>query len=134
MRANRWIAAAAFAAGTAGCAAPTPTPDGNALYQRYCASCHGTTGLGDGPAAAALATPPTNLATLRPNVPQLMQVIDGRLAVRAHGTSAMPVWGEAFEEIHLDDAYAKRTALLQVQALAEYVASLAHAGGAAPSH
>jgi hypothetical protein len=60
-----------------------------------------------------------------------MQVIDGRFAVRAHGTSAMPVWGEVFEAMHLDDAHAKRTALQQVQALADHVARLA-AGGAAP--
>jgi mono/diheme cytochrome c family protein len=45
--------------------APTPTPEppvatgpdaaeGEAIYQVYCASCHGPRGEGDGPAAAAL--------------------------------------------------------------------------------
>jgi hypothetical protein len=59
-----------------------------------------------------------------------MEVIDGRTTLRAHGTSAMPVWGNVFEQVHLDDAHAKRTALLQVQALAEYVVSLASGKGA----
>ena len=34
---------------------------GSQVYQTYCASCHGKTGLGDGLAAAALTPPPRNL-------------------------------------------------------------------------
>jgi hypothetical protein len=66
---------------------------------------------------------------------RLMRVIDGRTSIRAHGTSAMPVWGTVFEQGLLDDAHAKRTALLQVQALADYVRRLAPArrrGSATP--
>lgn len=33
---------------------------GSRLYEQHCAACHGATGAGDGPAAAALATPPAN--------------------------------------------------------------------------
>ena len=33
---------------------------GRKIYQKLCWSCHGTTGIGDGPAAAALTTAPTN--------------------------------------------------------------------------
>lgn len=40
------------------------TPDaiekGHALYQQDCSACHGATGQGNGPAAAALATKPRN--------------------------------------------------------------------------
>lgn len=132
MRAEIWIAMTLLATA---CGSTAPSPNGDALFTRYCASCHGATGQGDGPAAAALTPRPTNLTTLTTDVPKLMHVIDGRFAVRAHGTSAMPVWGEVFEQVHLDDAYAKRTALLQVQALADYVARLASGGGAAaPPH
>ena len=134
MRADLWVAIAVLTTVAAGCGAPAPSQDGKVLYDRYCASCHGVTGLGDGPAAEALSPRPTNLTTLATGLPQLMQVIDGRFAVRAHGTSAMPVWGEVFEQVHLDDAYAKRTALLQVQALADYVARLAAPGGGVPPH
>jgi mono/diheme cytochrome c family protein len=34
--------------------------EGKALYDRLCASCHGATGAGNGPAAAAFKTAPTN--------------------------------------------------------------------------
>ena len=37
---------------------------GGALYAERCASCHGATGAGDGPAAAALDPKPADLATV----------------------------------------------------------------------
>lgn len=39
------------------------TKAGQALYVRTCAACHGKTGLGDGPKAKSLKTPPTNFTT-----------------------------------------------------------------------
>lgn len=36
-------------------------PDGRVLYLRYCASCHGERGRGDGPDATLFAAPPRNL-------------------------------------------------------------------------
>lgn len=38
--------------------------DGYRYFVRYCASCHGTDGLGDGPVAKTLVTPPANLRKL----------------------------------------------------------------------
>jgi mono/diheme cytochrome c family protein len=35
---------------------------GKKLYQANCSSCHGASGLGDGPAAQALNPPPANIA------------------------------------------------------------------------
>src|ERR1700681_1635284 len=37
---------------------PLDTAEGHALYFRNCASCHGMSGAGDGPAAHTLSTPP----------------------------------------------------------------------------
>jgi mono/diheme cytochrome c family protein len=37
---------------------------GEKLYQQNCASCHGVTGLGNGPAGATLNPPPSNIALL----------------------------------------------------------------------
>jgi mono/diheme cytochrome c family protein len=94
---------------------------GAVLYARYCASCHGPQGRGDGPAAPALSPHPSDLTRSTASVPDLMRVIDGRRRVVAHGTSAMPVWGQVFEESLIDDAHARRTALHQVQTLADWV-------------
>jgi mono/diheme cytochrome c family protein len=38
--------------------------DGKALYDKSCASCHGTAGKGDGPAAKAFKSIPTDLSAL----------------------------------------------------------------------
>lgn len=56
------LAAAAALAGIAGLdaqpAAPSASASGKDVYNRYCTSCHGQYGLGDGPAAAFLAPTP----------------------------------------------------------------------------
>ena len=39
-------------------AAPANIEQGKAIYKTYCASCHGETGKGDGPAAGVLKPPP----------------------------------------------------------------------------
>lgn len=47
-------------------ATPTVISAGETLYQANCASCHGSEGAGDGPAAQGLSPPPANLRwTLR---------------------------------------------------------------------
>ena len=38
--------------------------DGQKYFVRYCASCHGTNGTGDGPVAKSLNKPPANLRLL----------------------------------------------------------------------
>lgn len=40
---------------------PPNVPKGEALFNTHCAACHGTSGRGDGPAAAALKPAPANL-------------------------------------------------------------------------
>jgi mono/diheme cytochrome c family protein len=75
---------------------------GQIIYQRYCASCHGTAGKGDGPMARDLSVVPTDLTRLaKANkgifpFSHVVQVIDGRKTMRGHGTPDMPVWGEIF--------------------------------------
>ncbi len=74
--------------------------DGRKYFVRYCASCHGTDGAGDGPVAKSLARPPANLRLLADKyglplpAARIAEFIDGRDASRAHGTADMPVWGE----------------------------------------
>jgi len=89
-----WFAASATAGGK------DDVRDGQKYFVRYCASCHGTSGTGDGPVAKSLTKPPANLRMLSDKygsplpAARLAQLIDGRDAVRAHGTADMPVWGE----------------------------------------
>jgi mono/diheme cytochrome c family protein len=109
---------------------PLPLVQGEALYHRYCATCHGLAGLGDGPVAESLTPKPADLTRLKEKyggrypLDEVMRAIDGRRTIRAHGTSAMPVWGEVFEAELQEAPHTKRTALLQVQAIAEYIRTL----------
>jgi mono/diheme cytochrome c family protein len=105
-------------------AAEAAEPGGAVLYRRYCASCHGAGGHGDGPAAAAMCPPPTNLTRIQREERELMALIAGRRPVRAHGSSAMPIWGVVFEESLIETPHARRTALLRLQELARYVRTL----------
>jgi mono/diheme cytochrome c family protein len=74
-----------------------------ATYLQYCSSCHGDGGKGDGVVSGFLRPKPTDLTKLSKgnggNLPYgaLMQVIDGRTSIRAHGDPDMPVWGEVFK-------------------------------------
>jgi mono/diheme cytochrome c family protein len=77
---------------------------GRILYVTYCQSCHGLAGRGDGPAAASLRAPPPDLTRLwkRYGTPldheRLVEYIDGRQLIAAHGPREMPVWGSEFFE------------------------------------
>ena len=80
----------------------TSPSSGKEMYMAYCASCHGQDGEGNGPAAAALKTHPTNLTILAaknggkfPEV-HVVAVIKGDNLTPAHGNKAMPVWGPVF--------------------------------------
>ncbi|MGI9433073.1 MAG: c-type cytochrome [Myxococcota bacterium] len=95
-----------MALGTAHSETQTAKPGGpgSVLYLTYCESCHGVAGLGDGPAAASLRTPPADLTQLwkRYGTPldrkRLAEYIDGRMLTSYHGAESreMPIWGEEF--------------------------------------
>jgi mono/diheme cytochrome c family protein len=75
------------------------------MYANYCAVCHGTSGKGDGPAAAALKTPPPDLTVLAqknggkyPGM-HVSSVIRGDADLPAHGSKDMPVWGPLFRTL-----------------------------------
>jgi len=86
-------------------AADNDVTDGHRYFIQYCASCHGQDGLGDGPVAKSLSMPPANLRKLgdKYGMPlpahRIAELIDGRDTIRAHGTHAMPVWGERLYEV-----------------------------------
>ncbi|MFG5381805.1 c-type cytochrome [Yoonia sp. R2-816] len=86
-------------------AAPAVAQDaqeGEALYQFYCATCHGTAAVGNGPMSPSLVVRPADLTTLSTRndgvfpVIRVVMRIDGRDPLVSHG-SAMPVYGDFFE-------------------------------------
>ncbi len=82
--------------------------DGKVMFENYCAACHGVTAKGDGPAASALKTKPTDLTMLSfnnngvfPEV-RVRRYIEGLDEVAAHGTRDMPIWGDLFKSLGRD--------------------------------
>ncbi len=73
--------------------------NGEQLYHRFCASCHGERAEGDGPVASFFKIAPpdlTHLATRRGGqypAEDVRKIIDGRDARGPHGSRQMPVWG-----------------------------------------
>jgi hypothetical protein len=75
---------------------------GQALYERYCTSCHGIDATGVGPLIPVLEVQPANLTRLSANnggtfpLIRVVKRIDGRDPLVSHG-SPMPVYGDFFE-------------------------------------
>jgi cytochrome c5 len=103
---------------------------GEYTFQRYCASCHGESGKGDGPVSSGIPIRVPDLTTLQQRMgdsfPEevLRRIIDGRNAVIYHGTRYMPVWGyEFWVEEGADDAARQRVDRIVAQ-LVEYLRSI----------
>ena len=110
------------------------------MYRTWCASCHGTQGKGDGPAAAALKKPPADLTQIAKKnggkfpTEKIQNYIDGTSAVAAHGSRDMPVWGAFFRQLgdNAEFTYHERSRTVtmrlrereRVVTLANYVESL----------
>jgi mono/diheme cytochrome c family protein len=83
----------------------TSPASGKEMFADYCASCHGAEGKGNGPAAAALKTPPANLTVLSQknggNYPamKIASILRGDADLSAHGSKEMPVWGPLFRSV-----------------------------------
>jgi mono/diheme cytochrome c family protein len=103
---------------------------GRQLYMRFCASCHGPTGNGDGPVGSQLEVMVPNLTGLsrrygdRFNQAQMREIIDGRASVIAHGTRTMPVWGYEFWVDEGADMEAEAAVRTIVDKLIAYIRSL----------
>jgi len=95
---------------------------GAETYGKYCASCHGKLGKGDGPVAEVLKIAPSDLTALAktyegkfPRGYVSAVLIFGK-RVTSHGSDDMPVWGAQFRKIdpehdrsgqkHIDDLVA----------------------------
>jgi len=98
------------------------TVSGKDTFVKYCATCHGMEGKGDGPVGKVLKIPPTDLTTLAKNSEGkfpagfVAAVLKFGRNLAAHGSPDMPVWGSRFRTIdpvhdptgqrHVDDVVA----------------------------
>ncbi len=101
-----WLLVALLAAaGQSQAGDPDPFADysGAQLFARFCASCHGTLGFGDGPVAPSLKVMIPDLTELSKRSggrfpdERVREIIDGRAVLPSHGTRPMPVWGYELE-------------------------------------
>ena len=106
--------------------------DGDILFSNLCASCHGASGMGDGPAAPALKKEVPDLTVLSANnggvYPRDMveDVITGKNRVVAHGSIDMPVWGQLFMDLRPDWNKLRRQGFVdeRIETLTTHVESL----------
>jgi mono/diheme cytochrome c family protein len=78
--------------------AEDPSRWGETEYLRYCGACHGDDAGGNGPVSSVLSPHPPALTSLHvkfgnPLSTRFVEYVAGTTMPRAHGTSAMPVWG-----------------------------------------
>lgn len=113
-----------------GSLAPFDTYSGEQLYGRFCASCHGPAGRGDGPVAPTLKIVVPDLTGIAARnggrFPQerIRGIVDGRAVIPAHGTRYMPVWGYELEAQAPDDQPGRAAAQTMIDRLVGYLESL----------
>ncbi len=97
---------------------------GQAIFNRYCAPCHGSEGIGNGPVAPSLKEKPPDLTRIQKAGEafpkgQIHDIIDGERVISAHGSRQMPVWGRVLRS---ESTY--RRAQEDIQLLVQYLESI----------
>ncbi|WP_243302754.1 c-type cytochrome [Geothrix oryzisoli] len=105
----------------------TSPASGPEMYQAYCATCHGSTGRGDGPAAKSLKHAVPDLTTLARRGQglfprdQVGRVILGEAGSTGHGTEDMPEWRPVFRSLNSSQ---EPVVHMRVTNLTKYIESL----------
>jgi len=103
-------------------ASATNATAGRETFLKFCASCHGTSGHGDGPVVFSLRAPPPDLTTLTKRhdgkypAGYVSAVLNFGRSLSSHGSEDMPVWGPRLRNLdpvrdptgqqHVDDLVA----------------------------
>jgi mono/diheme cytochrome c family protein len=138
-RSRKRVAAAVALAviGALGAAAPAYVQtfgladySGEEVYLTFCGSCHGPEGRGNGPVASTLNVLVPDLTRLSerndgrfPGL-EVLETIDGRAPIVAHGPRTMPVWGYEFWIEEGADIAAEATARDVIERLVEHLRSI----------
>lgn len=107
----------------------TPLNNGKQMYVNYCAPCHGVDGKGNGPAAAALKTQPTDLAALSKThggkfpATHIESVLEFGVANPPHSKAEMPIWGPVLGSVDSAPSEANERAL-RISNLSRYLQTL----------
>ena len=123
------IAAIALLAGPVH-AAEYVAMSGKELYLRFCASCHGDSGRGNGAVAGSFAVEVPDLTLLARRYggefprDRVARIIDGRFIIASHGSRTMPVWGEDLSRAEIGNPEAERATEIIITRLADYLWTL----------
>ena len=99
-------------------------------FERYCATCHGVDGKGEGVMSGFLKKKPADLTQISKKnggefpFHRTMQFIDGTTDVRAHGDPDMPVWGEVFAHETRGSPSQQAEIRTKILQITEYVRSI----------
>ena len=120
----------------AACAHAPPQRDvssmsGAEMYETFCASCHGATGLGDGPVAPLIKIRVPDLTRIAHRnggefpTQDVRRTIDGRFDRPAHGPRDMPVWGwQFYSNDALPESTERARVTMLIDRLVEYLRSI----------
>jgi mono/diheme cytochrome c family protein len=103
---------------------------GAQLFQRFCASCHGIRGEGNGPVAPFFKLLPPDLTRLaRRNkgdfpADKIYSIIDGRSHILPHGSREMPIWGLQFSTAEDNPDKQEAQTTLIISRLVEHLRSI----------
>ncbi len=80
-----------------------PVDRGRYLYALHCATCHGGSGLGDGPSGQALLYPPSDLTRVAERrggvfaAAKIAAHLNGQIPHPSHGSADQPIWGPGLQ-------------------------------------
>ncbi len=103
---------------------------GAQLYSRFCASCHGEKGLGDGVVAGSFKIMVPDLTRIARRhggtfpEEQVRKIIDGRKTLPPHGSREMPVWGFEFYTQSSEKPNPQQTTDGMIARLTDYIRSI----------
>lgn len=99
---------------------------GQALYQEYCAVCHGEDARGRSSRSGTLGVAPPDLTHIamrnggRFPINEVQTIISGESEAWPYATREMPLWGQVFSESPLDKTIARD----RIHDLAEYLITI----------